>query len=78
MPKLPIISGKKLLKILKKAGYIEIRKKGSHVFVEFETGIQSTVIPIHSNEDLGKGMLKSILNDLELSVDDLISMIRKK
>ncbi len=31
MPKLPIVSGKSLLKVLKKNGFIEIRQKGSHV-----------------------------------------------
>ncbi|MGE3278366.1 MAG: type II toxin-antitoxin system HicA family toxin [Candidatus Altimarinota bacterium] len=75
MPKLPIISGKNLLKVLKKAGYIEVRKKGSHVFVEQKSSERSTVIPVHANEDLGKGILKRILNDLEISVDELIEMI---
>lgn len=75
MPKLPNISGKNLLKVLKKAGYSEVRKRGSHVFVEHESFERATVIPVHANEDLGKGILKSILNDLEISVDDLIEMI---
>jgi len=78
MPKLPIISGRKLSKLLKKAGYKEIRKKGSHVFIEHESGNHSTVIPIHANEDLGKGLLKSILNDLELTVEELIELIGGK
>ena len=78
MPKLPIISGKNLLKSLKKAGYREVRKKGSHVFLETAKSSLSTVIPVHRNEDLGKGILKSILNDLELSVEDLIRIIEGK
>ena len=75
MPKLPIISGKNLLKILKKYEYVQVRQKGSHVFVEDKNGELSTVIPVHRNEDLGKGLLKSILNDLELDVEDLLNMI---
>jgi len=75
MPKLPIISGKKLLSTLVKNGFVEVRRKGSHAFVKNLTGIRTTIIPIHSNEDLGKGILKSILNDLEISVEDLIAMI---
>ena len=78
MPKLPIISGKKLLKLLKKAGYKEIRKKRSHVFIEHESGNQSTVIPVHANEDLGNGILKSIINDFELTVEELIELIGGK
>jgi len=75
MPKIPIISGKKLLRVFKKHGYIKIRQKGSHVFIENPENNTSTVIPIHQNEDLGKGLIKSILNDLELSVEELIRMI---
>ena len=76
MPKLPILSGKNLIRVLKKYGYREIRRKGSHVFIESEKGDLGTVIPIHSNEDLGKGILKSILKDLKLSVKDLLKMLQ--
>lgn len=76
MPKLPIISGKRLLRVFKKNGYQVIRQKGSHVFIEGAEGENGTVIPVHGNEDLGKGLLKSILNDLNLSVEELIEMIK--
>ena len=78
MTKLPVISGKRLLRILLKYGFLALRKKGSHVFVESSDGIRGTVIPIHGNEDLGTGLLKSILNDLELSADELMDMMRRK
>ena len=75
MPKIPIISGKKLIKILVKNGFIIIRQKGSHVFIESLEKSNSTVVPLHKNEDLGKGLLKSILNDLNISVTELIEML---
>jgi predicted RNA binding protein YcfA (HicA-like mRNA interferase family) len=31
MPKLPVISGKEMVSALKKAGFAEVRQKGSHV-----------------------------------------------
>lgn len=78
MGKLPVVSGKKLVRILLKHGFIALRKKGSHVFVQSADGLLGTVVPVHSNEDLGTGLLKSILNDLELSTDDLEQMLRGK
>jgi len=33
MPKLPVLSGKELLAALKKAGFVEVHQKGSHVNV---------------------------------------------
>jgi predicted RNA binding protein YcfA (HicA-like mRNA interferase family) len=76
MPKLPIISGKKLIGALKKRGFIVLRQRGSHVFVESKGGNLGTVIPVHGNEDLGKGLLRSILSDLEISVEDFVAMLR--
>ncbi|MBI3619354.1 type II toxin-antitoxin system HicA family toxin [Candidatus Peregrinibacteria bacterium] len=75
MPELPVLSGKQVLRALIKHGYRAVRRKGSHVFVESADGASGTAIPLHGNEDLGKGLLKSILNDLGLSVDDLRCML---
>lgn len=76
MPKLPVLSGKQLLKLLQKNGFVVVRQKGSHVFIENKDAGLTTVIPLHGNEDLGKGLLKAILNDLELSVDELVEMLK--
>lgn len=67
MTKLPVISGKKLLKFLKSKGFVVLRQKGSHCFVASKDRSLSTVIPIHSNEDLSKGLLKKILSDLNIN-----------
>lgn len=75
MSKLPVISGKRLVKVLKKNGFKVLRQKGSHIFIENKSAELSTVIPVHANEDLGKGLLKAILMDLEMTVEDLIKML---
>lgn len=77
MPKLPVISGKKLLKILKKNGFYEVRQKGSHAFVADKNNEISTIIPLHGNEDLGKGLLRSILEDLQITTEELVKMLRR-
>lgn len=74
--KLPIISGKRLLKILLKNGHQVIRQRGSHVLIRKYFANLQTVIPVHANEELGRGMLKSILNDLDLSVEDLLALMQ--
>ncbi len=77
MPRLPVITGKRLLAALQKHGFRLLRQKGSHVFVESPDGTKGSAIPIHRGEDLGRGLLKSILNDLAIDVDDLAQMLRK-
>ena len=34
MPKLPVISGKELIALLKRTGFVEVRQKGSHVSLQ--------------------------------------------
>ena len=75
MSVLPVISGKKLLRALLKNGYVALRQKGSHVFVEDVKGLYGTVIPLHGNEDLGTGLLKSILHDLRIDIEELKRML---
>lgn len=75
MNSLPVLSGKKLLRTLLKHGYYALRRKGSHVFVESADGLCGTAVPVHGNEDLGRGLVASILSDLDLSADDLRKML---
>lgn len=70
MGKLNIISAKKMIKILRVLGFDLIRSKGSHYFFLNKTNNKTTVIPIHNNEDLGPGILKDILRDIDLDVDE--------
>ena len=46
-----------------------IRQKGSHTFWRHPDG-KCTVVPIHRGEEIRKGLLRSILNDIELSVEE--------
>lgn len=66
MPKLPIIKDNDLVRALKKAGYIHDRTVGSH---------RTISVPQHGKKDLGKGLLKGILNDADLSVEQLIKLL---
>lgn len=58
-----IITGKDMLKLAKKNGWIEARQKGSHHILQ-KDGFPVVVIPIHGNEDLKKGLEQSLLKDL--------------
>lgn len=68
MPKLVPIKPKKLIKILLHLGFVQRDAEGSHVFFRHPNG-RTTVIPVH-NKDIGKGLLRKILNDIDLSIAD--------
>ena len=65
MPKLPRPSGKQMVRFLKQHGFRLVRVRGSHHF--FERGAQHTSVPVHGNEPLKIGTLRSILRDISLS-----------
>lgn len=68
------ISAKKLIKILLKLGFEEIRRKGSHrFFFNCASGL-STVVPDHGSEDIGRGLLRKILRDIDLAMEEFGEM----
>lgn len=74
MTRLPAITGKKLITLITKIGFEKIRQKGSHVFMAHPDG-RNTVIPVHSNENIGKGLLLKILKDIDMTKEDLNDML---
>ena len=77
MPELPSISGVNLVRILKKAGFRELRQKGSHVKLKHSDG-RITTIPVHANKSLPKGLLRKIIrDDLLLTVSEFNEMLNR-
>ena len=71
MSKLPLLSSVELCKILKKLGFDEIRQKGSHKYFKHTDG-RATVVPMHGNRDVSRGLLRKILNEIELSREEFL------
>ncbi len=66
MPKLPIVSGSELVKILTKLGYEVKRQKGSHIMLKksFDIGEHNLTIPNH--KEIAKGTLNDILEKVSI------------
>ena len=76
MNNFPTLSGKKLIKVLKDFGFKVIRVKGSHNFLQHSDG-RCTTVPVHSNENIGIGILSKILRDCEVDKKDLLKKVSK-
>jgi len=74
MSKLPSLTGKEVVSLLKKIGFIVERQRGSHVFLKHDDG-RATVVPIHSGETIGPGLLSKILRDVEITKDELLKIL---
>ena len=75
MPKLPSVSGERLIRALKRAGFVELRQKGSHVSLERRVGdiVFRTVVPMHP--ELAKGTLSDILKQCNLQIEQLLKLL---
>jgi len=75
MPKLPSVSGERVVRALKRAGFIELRQKGSHVSLEKRTidEVFRTVVPMHS--ELAKGTLSDILKQTGLTLEEFLEKL---
>ncbi|MCP1716239.1 putative RNA binding protein YcfA (HicA-like mRNA interferase family) [Methanocalculus alkaliphilus] len=67
----------KILRILEEQGFVSIRQKGSHVVMKHADG-RSIVIPDHQGEELGTGIIRSIIRQAGLTREEFIKYINKK
>jgi predicted RNA binding protein YcfA (HicA-like mRNA interferase family) len=63
-----------VVRALGKAAFEVVRIKGSHHFLQHPDG-RATVVPVHSGETIGPGLMSKILRDTELSRDQLIELL---
>jgi predicted RNA binding protein YcfA (HicA-like mRNA interferase family) len=75
MAKLPIIKPRQLIYVLEKLGCIEKRQTGSHRIFYYPQKHIIIPIPMH-NRDLKKGLLRSIIKDLDLSVEEFLRLMK--
>ncbi len=77
MDKLPVISGKDLIKLLLKLRFVAARINGSHHRMRNEDG-RVTTVPLHGNSDLPKGLLRKIIReDLKMSLVDFAEQVER-
>jgi len=77
MPPLPVINAKQFIKFLETLGFRLIRQKGSHKRFKHTITKKSITVPDHGKETLKRGLLNAMLNDINVSVADLINFLNK-
>jgi len=65
-------SGKRFCKIIECKGWVLVRINGSHHIYRKKGERFAISVPVHKNEDLKIGILKSLMKQANLTEDDLI------
>jgi predicted RNA binding protein YcfA (HicA-like mRNA interferase family) len=68
------MTGKEIIIALRDAGFDVVRIKGSHHFLRHPDG-RSTVIPVHSGEIIGPGLMAKILLDCDLTREEFQQLL---
>ncbi len=74
MPKLPILSGKEIIKRLEKIGYENVRQKGSHVRLKHKDNPARKPITVPLHRIIKPGLLCKIIKDANLTVESFTDL----
>ena len=72
-PRLPVISGDKLIRALAKLGYEVVRQKGSHARLRHATDTKKLPITVPLHDEIAFGTLRRILRDAGVTVEQLMA-----
>lgn len=73
--KLPRVTAAETIRVLEKVGFFLARQSGSHKIYKNAAGKRVTV-PYHSGKVLHPKILKSILRDADLSLEEFIDLMK--
>jgi predicted RNA binding protein YcfA (HicA-like mRNA interferase family) len=69
LPKLPVLSGREVCRILEAHGFRQVRQRGSHIVMQRADDDGTTTIPVPDHPELRTGTLRSIIRQSGLAVD---------
>jgi predicted RNA binding protein YcfA (HicA-like mRNA interferase family) len=73
MPKLPILSGREIVKIFERLGWEVARQRGSHIILVKEGHIATLSVPDY--REVARGTLRSLIARADMTVEEFISAI---
>lgn len=76
MSKLQLINAKTMEKLLFNIGFENVRQSGSHVFYRHKDG-RTTTVPFHSSKDLARPLIREILREINLSVEEYNKIVER-
>ena len=74
MTKLPVISGRRCIKVLEKIGFYFKRQEGSHITLRRNFPFSQVTVPEH--KELDRGTLRSIIRTAGISVEEFVKLLK--
>lgn len=77
MTRLPVITGKDAIAAFKKAGFYEASVVGSHHVLKKKDHPCNLSIPVHGNKPLDRGLLRRLIRDSGITVDEFLNLLKR-
>ena len=74
MSRLRPVRARTMIRFLKSQEFAQVRQRGSHRFFQHSDGRTATV-PDHRGEDLGRGIIRSILRDIDVAPREFLKWL---
>jgi len=68
---LPVLKPKEVIHSLEKLGFVEVRQRGSHKQFRHLDG-RATTVPVHSGKDISPILLRQIIKDIGVTVEEFL------
>jgi len=69
-----MLKPRQVIAALQQLGFFEVRQRGSHKQFRHSDG-RVTTVPDHKGRDISPGLLRQILDDIRVSVEDFLRII---
>lgn len=73
--KLPVLSGKEIIKALGKVGFAVVNQKGSHIKLKKTDGDKNLIVTVPNHNEVKRGILLNILKQAELSREEFLKFL---
>lgn len=67
MSKLKVVSGREVCRMLQKHGFVEIRKRGSHIVMQKRLKKGTITVPVPDHKEIKRGTMMSIIRQSGIS-----------
>jgi predicted RNA binding protein YcfA (HicA-like mRNA interferase family) len=74
LTKLPRVSGRECVDALRRVGFSERRRHGSHIVLRRDEPFSQLVVPAHA--ELDRGTLRAILRQASLTIEQFVELLR--
>jgi predicted RNA binding protein YcfA (HicA-like mRNA interferase family) len=68
---IPVLKPRKVVALLERLGFVEVRQRSSHRQFRHADG-RGTTVPFHGTRDISPTLLRKIARDVGITVEDLL------